>query len=93
MPALGLLLLAFAIHSATLPGFQRGVAFLLHPDWAALARPKVYLAALGQAFFLIGLAMGVMVTYGSYVGSHRRLPGAAVTLVPLLVTVVLVRRY
>lgn len=37
--------------------------------------------------------MGVMVTYGSYAGSHRRLPGAAVTLVPLLVTVVLVRRY
>ena len=81
MPALGLLLLALAIHSATLPGFQRGVAFLLQPDWAALARPKVYLAALGQAFFSIGLAMGVMVTYGSYVAPHRRLPGATVTIV------------
>lgn len=80
MPALGLLLLALAIHSTTLPGFARGVAFLLHPDWTALARPKVYLAALGQAFFSIGLAMGVMVTYGSYLTPTHRLPGAVVTI-------------
>ncbi len=59
MPALGLLLLALAMHSVTLPGFGQGVAFLLQPDWSALMRPKVYLAALGQAFFSIGLAMGV----------------------------------
>jgi len=50
---------------------------LLQPDWSALTRPKVYLAALGQAFFSIGLAMGVMVTYGSYVVPQRRLPRAA----------------
>lgn len=80
MPALGLLLLALAIHSMTLPGFGQGVAFLLQPDWSALTRPKVYLAALGQAFFSIGLAMGVMVTYGSYVVPQRRLPRAAVTI-------------
>lgn len=78
MPALGLLLLALAIHSATLPGFQRGVAFLLVPDWAVLTQPKIYLAALGQAFFSIGLAMGVMVTYGSYLTQSHRLPGAVV---------------
>ena len=58
-------------------GFGLGVAFLLQPDWSALTRPKVYLAALGQAFFSIGLAMGVMVTYGSYVAPQRRLPRAA----------------
>lgn len=80
MPLLALLLLALAIHSATLPGFRRGVAFLLQPDWAALTQPKVYLAALGQAFFSIGLAMGVMVTYGSYLDPARRLPGAVVTI-------------
>lgn len=80
MPALGLLLLALAIHSVTLPGFWQGVAFLLQPDWRALTRPQVYLAALGQAFFSMGLAMGVMVTYGSYVAPQRRLPRAAVTI-------------
>ena len=80
MPALGLLLLALAIHSVTLPGFGQGVAFLLQPDWRVLTRPQVYLAALGQAFFSMGLAMGVMVTYGSYVAPQRRLPRAAVTI-------------
>lgn len=80
MPTLALLLLALAVHSATLTGFGRSVAFLLQPDWSALGRPQVYVAALGQAFFSIGLAMGVMVTYGSYVSPQRRLPGAALTI-------------
>lgn len=77
MPVLGLLMVGLALHSITMPGFQRGVDFLFRPDWIALARPEVYLAALGQAFFSIGLAMGVMVTYGSYVDQDRRLPRAA----------------
>ncbi|MDP3170583.1 MAG: sodium-dependent transporter [Polaromonas sp.] len=80
MPALGLLLLALAVHSATLPGFQRGLAFLFSPDWTALTQPRVYLAALGQAFFSMGLAMGVMITYGSYLPPRRRLPGAVLTI-------------
>lgn len=77
MPVLGLLMVALALHSISMPGFQRGVEFLFRPDWAALTRADVYLAALGQAFFSIGLAMGVMVTYGSYVDRDRRLPRAA----------------
>lgn len=80
MPALGLLLLALAVHSATLSGFRQGAAFLFNPDWAVLARPQVYLAALGQAFFSMGLAMGVMVTYGSYLAPTSRLPGAVVSI-------------
>jgi len=80
MPVLALLLVALAVHSATLPGFQQGLDFLFSPDWAALARPGVYLAALGQAFFSIGLAMGVMVTFGSYQPPSRPLPGAALTI-------------
>lgn len=80
MPVLALLLVGLAVHSATLPGFGRGMAFLFQPDWAMLARPELYLAALGQAFFSIGLAMGVMVTYGSYQPATRPLPGAALTI-------------
>lgn len=80
MPLLALLLLALALHNATLPGFARAIAFLFQPDWRALLRPDVYLAALGQAFFSIGLAMGVMVTYGSYLARVRRLPGAVLTI-------------
>lgn len=80
MPLLALLLLGLAAHSTTLPGFGQGLRFLLQPDWTALSQPRVYLAALGQAFFSIGLAMGVMVTFGSYQPAHRPLPGAALTI-------------
>lgn len=80
MPVLALLLIALAMHSATLPGFGRGLAFLFQPDWSVLASPRVYLAALGQAFFSIGLAMGVMVTFGSYQPASRPLAGAAVSI-------------
>jgi len=80
MPVLALLLIGLAVHSATLPGFGRGLAFLFQPDWSMLASPGLYLAALGQTFFSIGLAMGVMVTYGSYQPATRPLPGAAMTI-------------
>jgi NSS family neurotransmitter:Na+ symporter len=81
MPLLAVLLLALAARSASLPGFDQALAFLFTPDWAALTRPGVYLAALGQALFSIGLAMGVMVTYGSYLGPERSLPKAATVVV------------
>lgn len=74
MPALGLIVIALAVHSLTLPGADLGLHFLFAPDWPALAERRVYLAALGQAFFSLGLAMGVLVTYGSYLPGHYRLP-------------------
>ena len=80
MPLLALLLIGLALHSATLPGFGQGLHFLFQPDWSALARPGLYVAAMGQAFFSIGLAMGVMVTYGSYQPATRPLPAATVTI-------------
>jgi len=81
MPLLGLLLLVLAVHAATLPGWRAGLRFLFAPDWSVLSHPQVYLAALGQAFFSIGLAMGVMITYGSYLAPDQPLPRAAVTVV------------
>jgi len=81
MPVLALLLIALAVYGATLPGFAEGAAFLLQPDWSAFGRPSLYLAALGQAFFSIGLAGGVMITYGSYVPRTQRLPRAALAVI------------
>jgi len=81
MPALGILIVVLAAHSLMLPHAGRGLAFLFAPDWSVLAQPNVYLAALGQTFFSLGLAMGVLVTYGSYIPQHYSLPQAAVVVV------------
>jgi neurotransmitter:Na+ symporter, NSS family len=80
LPLLGVIVLALAGYSISLPGGGGGVRFLLAPEWSALAEPRMYLAALGQAFFSIGLGMGVLTTYGGYLGRQHRLPTAAVAI-------------
>ncbi len=66
MPILAFCIVALAAYAATLPGAAAGWAFLFKPDWAALMKGSVLVAALGQAFFSIGLGMAIFVTYGSY---------------------------
>jgi NSS family neurotransmitter:Na+ symporter len=81
MPLLALIVVGLALFALTLPGSGRGIAFLLAPDWSAFGRPTVYLNALGQAFFSLGVGMAVFVTYGSYVGRNIRLPASAAAIV------------
>lgn len=80
MPLLALIVLLLAAFALTLPGSSKGVSFLFAPDWSALSRPSVYLNALGQAFFSLGVGMAVFITYGSYLSRETRIPGAAATI-------------
>ncbi len=80
MPLFAVLVVLLAGYGLSLPGASRAVAFLFAPDWAALLTPKTYLVAIGQAFFSIGLAMGILVTYGGYLGKAERLPRAALVI-------------
>ncbi len=74
MPLLAILVVAMAIYSSTLPGFGQAATFLLIPDWEVLLDTHVYVAALGQILFSIGLATGILIAFGSYWGSQRHLP-------------------
>ncbi len=65
MPVLIILTLVFTIYSLTLPGAMEGVKYYLLPDFSRFSATTV-LAALGQLFYSMSLAMGIMVTYGSY---------------------------
>ena len=66
MPALLILTILLSIFVVTRPGAGAGVAYYLKPDFSKLSMMTV-LAALGQLFFSMSLAMGIMITYGSYV--------------------------
>lgn len=77
MPLLGLLLLALAAYAVSLPNSGAGVRFLFAPDWRALGRPGVWAAALGQAFFSLGVGMAIFATYGSYMPRTFSLPVSA----------------
>ncbi|MDO5042603.1 MAG: sodium-dependent transporter [Slackia sp.] len=72
MPLLIVMAAAVAFYSLTLPGAMDGLAFYLLPDLSALS-PELIIAALGQTFFTLSLAMGIMVTYGSYLKKSTKL--------------------
>ena len=76
MPALFIILLILIVRSLTLPGAGAGLEFYLMPDLSKLSGKSV-LAALGQSFFSLSLGLGIMLTYGSYLGREERIPSAA----------------
>ena len=68
MPALLLMLLVLDVYAMNSGGFGKGMAFLFNPDFSKLTGEGV-LVALGQAFFSLGLGMGSIMVYGSYLPS------------------------
>jgi NSS family neurotransmitter:Na+ symporter len=80
MPLVFVILLGMAAFSMTLSGFREGVVFFLTPDVAVLADPLIWSAAFGQAFFSLSAGMGILITYGSYVGEGMDVSEAAVVI-------------
>ena len=50
----------------TLPGASQGIAYMFTPDWSAIAKPAVWVAAYGQVFFSLSIAFAIMISYSSY---------------------------
>ena len=65
MPILVVLTLFIAIYTMFMPGALEGVKWYIMPDFSKFS-VKTVLAAMGQLFYSMSLAMGIMVTYGSY---------------------------
>ncbi len=65
MPVLVILSIAIAIYSMTLPGAWDGVLYYIVPHFSDVSA-NTLLGAMGQMFFSMSLAMGIMITYGSY---------------------------
>lgn len=79
MPLLFLTAIALAVYIAFLPGAGKGIEFYLVPDFSRCGNiGKIFLGAMGQMFFSLSLAMGIMVTYGSYMRRDSSIAGAAV---------------
>ncbi|MDN7023801.1 sodium-dependent transporter [Methanoculleus sp. FWC-SCC1] len=68
IPVLVAILLLLVAYALTTPGALAGIAFYLAPDTSRLADPLVWAAAFGQAFFSLSVGMGILLTYGSYLG-------------------------
>ena len=81
MPALVIMLLIVIIRSVTLPNAVEGLKFMFVPGYAVKAgfieeAPSlisVLGTAGGQMFFSLSLAMGAMITYGSYLDKKENI--------------------
>ncbi len=65
MPVLVVLTVFIAVYSMCMPGAFEGVLYYVTPDFSKFSATTV-LAAMGQLFYSMSLAMGIMITYGSY---------------------------
>lgn len=85
MPVLIVLVIVIAVFSVTIhhtdaDGTERtglqGLGIYLIPDFTGMTVPRfltVVLDAMGQMFFSLSVAMGIMITYGSYLSDDAKL--------------------
>lgn len=66
MPLLVILAVLVAVYSITRPGALEGVKYFLIPDFEHFSWMTI-VAAMGQMFYSLSIAMGILYTYGSYI--------------------------
>lgn len=65
MPILFILTIIVSIYVMLQPGAMEGVKYYLLPDFSKFSF-KTVCGAMGQLFYSMSIAMGIMITYGSY---------------------------
>ena len=69
MPLLIACIIGIAIYCITIPGSFAGIRYYLLPDFSGFTVKKfleAIVAAVGQLFYSLSIAMGILFTYGSY---------------------------
>lgn len=77
MPLFFIIFLVLAVRVALLPGAAEGYRFMLTPHWDALKDPKVWISAMGQAFFSLSVTGSGMIAYGAYLSKEEDVVGVA----------------
>jgi len=77
MPALIVMAVGIAIYAITRPGAIDGALYYIVPDFSKFS-PELVIAAMGQMFYSLSLAMGIMITYGSYLSKKESLTQSVV---------------
>lgn len=76
IPILLAVMVLLAGYGALQTGFMPAVRYLFEPDFSKMSA-SVFLAAIGQAFFSIGVGLAGMMTYGSYLPKNFNIPAGA----------------
>ena len=82
IPLLVLILGGLFIQSLFLEGFGKALRFLFIPNFSKLSVEGV-LVAIGHSFFTLSIALGTLLTYGSYLSTQQKLPKLAIAIAAL----------
>ena len=89
MSSLFVLVIILIIRSVTLDGAIEGIKFYLLPDLSKIFNGgvknffEVIYAAVGQAFFTLGIGIGSMTIFGSYIGKEKSITNESIIIVIL----------
>ena len=75
MPILVVLSLIIAVYSVTRPGALAGVKYFLVPNVRDFSWMTV-VSAMGQVFYSLSIAMGILITFGSYMKKDVSIEGS-----------------
>lgn len=79
MPVLLALIVVISVYTLTLDGAGEGLKYYILPSFEDFTAEKLFkaiAAAVGQLFYSMSIAMGIMVTYGSYMRREDSLEGS-----------------
>ena len=82
MPTLFILMLGLVISNAMQPGFIEAARYLFMPDFSKVDG-NTFLAAIGQAFFSIGVGMAGMMIFGAYLPKKISLARSALIIITI----------
>lgn len=77
MPLFFILLAALTVYALITGEAGQAFAYLFQPDFSQIDG-GVFVSALGQAFFSVGVASAIMVTYGSYLNKDANIASSSV---------------
>jgi NSS family neurotransmitter:Na+ symporter len=76
MPMFFVMLLGLCVYALVTGAAAKALDYLFRPDFSAIT-PAVVLAAMGQAFFSVGIGGALMVTYGSFLSKDENIGNSA----------------
>ena len=86
MAGLLVIMLGLALKAVSLPGGMEGISFYLAPDWQRAVDAGIWSLlndAMNQAFFTLGLGIGSMCIFGSYLSKENSITQESLVIVCL----------
>jgi len=71
IPTLFVLVVVLAVRAVTLPGAEKGLAFLFTPEWSDLLSARIWLEALTQNAWDTGAGWGLITAYAVYLRNQE----------------------